>query len=362
MINYHLRPEPDQKRLLLLDQRLLPAQERYFACTKAEDVAQAIRDLVVRGAPAIGVTAAWGCWLAAVQLAKDGLDRSRYWEPLLTEALQKIARSRPTAVNLAWAVSRMRKVWLDNTPLTLSRLIDAWRQEAENIHVEDIERNIRLGAHGAGLINDGDAVMTHCNAGSLATAGYGTALGVIYAALEAGKQVKVIANETRPLFQGSRLTAFELRKAGVEVKVACDNACALLMHKGLVQKVVTGADRIALNGDTANKIGTHGLAVLARHFSIPFYIAAPCSSFDFNCLSGKDIPLEERMSDEVTRLAGRQLAPAGVEAYNFAFDVTPAALISGFITEHGVFRPPYFKSLAKLRELAGEALPASRQG
>ena len=352
MINYHIRPEPDQKRLLLLDQRLLPAQEQYFACLRAEDVTQAIRDMVVRGAPAIGVTAAWGCWLAAVQLEKEGLDKSRYWEPLLTEALQKIAQARPTAVNLAWAVNRMRKVWLDNMPLTLPRLIEVWQHEAENIHVEDIELNIRLGTHGAELIADGDTVMTHCNAGALATAGYGTALGVIYAALEAGKKIKVIANETRPLLQGSRLTAYELHKAGVEVKVACDNACALLMHKGLVQKVVTGADRIALNGDTANKIGTHGVAALARHFGIPFYIAAPASTFDFNCPTGKDIPIEERMSEEVTRLAGQQLAPAGVEAYNFAFDVTPAALISGFITEHGVFRPPYFKSLAKLRELA----------
>lgn len=357
MINYHIRPEPDQKRLLLLDQRLLPAQEQYFACLKASDVMQAIRDMVVRGAPAIGVTAAWGCWLAAVQLEKEGLDKSRYWETLLTEALQKIAMSRPTAVNLAWAVSRMRKAWMDNMPLTLPRLIEVWRQEAENIHVEDIELNIRLGAHGAELLSDGDTVMTHCNAGSLATAGYGTALGVIYASLEAGKKIKVIANETRPLLQGSRLTAYELHKAGVEVKVACDNAAALLMHKGLVQKIVTGADRIALNGDTANKIGTYGLAVLAKHFGIPLYIAAPCSTFDWHCPTGKDIPIEERMSDEVTRLpypGGQRLAPSGVEACNFAFDVTPAALISGFITEHGVFRPPYFKSFAKLRELAGE--------
>ncbi|MDR1242134.1 MAG: S-methyl-5-thioribose-1-phosphate isomerase [Deltaproteobacteria bacterium] len=348
MLNYHIRPEPGQKRLLLLDQRLLPGQEQYFICRNADDVTQAVQNMVVRGAPAIGVTAAWGCWLEAAHLEAEGLGESRFWEQLLDEALQKIAQARPTAVNLAWAVERMRKVWQKNTPLQLHALADIWRNEAENIHADDIELNIKLGAVGAELLTDGDTVMTHCNAGSLATAGYGTALGVVYAAVESGKKIRVIANETRPLLQGARLSAYELQKSGVEVTVACDNACALLMQKGLVQKVVTGADRIAADGDTANKIGTHGVAIMARHFGIPFYIAAPCSTFDFRA-TGDKIPLEERPADEVLRFNGTQISPAGVDAYNFAFDVTPAALISAFITERGIFKPPYGRSLNELR-------------
>ncbi|MDR2891474.1 MAG: S-methyl-5-thioribose-1-phosphate isomerase [Deltaproteobacteria bacterium] len=354
MLNYHIKPEPDQQRLLLLDQRLLPGQEQYFVCRNADDVVQAIREMVVRGAPAIGVTAAWGCWLAALRLEMDGLDKSRYWEPLLNEALQKIAQARPTAVNLAWAVNRMREAWVDLGAPDLASLVKAWQAVAEDIHADDIELNIRMGGHGAALLEDGDTVMTHCNAGSLATAGYGTALGVIYAAVEAGKKIKVIANETRPWLQGARLTAFELQKAGIEVKVACDNACAILMQRGLVQKVITGADRIAANGDAANKIGTHGVAVLARHFGIPFYMAAPFSTFDFNCASGKDIPIEERAPEEVTQFRGQQIAPQGVPAWNFSFDVTPAALVTAFVTEHGIFKPPYFRSLKKLRERAGQ--------
>jgi methylthioribose-1-phosphate isomerase len=352
MLINHIRPEPEQKRLLLLDQRLLPGQEQYFICRSVDDVVQAIHEMVVRGAPAIGVSAAWGCWLAAVQIEAEGLDKSRFWEQLLLEAMQKITQARPTAINLAWAVNRMRKAWMDNIPLNLHTLIKTWRLAAENIHADDIELNIKLGGVGAELLADGDTVMTHCNAGALATAGYGTALGVIYAALESGKKIRVITNETRPLLQGSRLSAYELQKFGVDVRVACDNACALLMQKGLVQKVITGADRIACNGDTANKIGTHGVAVMARHFGIPFYIAAPYSTFDFNCPAGKAIPIEERPDDEVLCFNGVQTAPMGVGAYNFAFDVTPAALISAFITEQGVFKPPYFRSLQKLRKKA----------
>jgi methylthioribose-1-phosphate isomerase len=235
--------------------------------------------------------------------------------------------------------------------LNLHALIKLWQHAAENIHADDIELNIKLGAAGAGLLADGDTVMTHCNAGALATAGYGTALGVIYAAVESGKKIRVIANETRPLLQGSRLSAYELQKSGVEVHVACDNACALLMRKGLVQKVITGADRIAANGDTANKIGTHGVAILAKHFGIPFYVAAPCSTFDFTCPEGNGIPIETRPPEEVLCFNGVRTAPPGVQAYNFAFDVTPAELISAFITEHGLFKAPYPSSLRKLRQM-----------
>jgi methylthioribose-1-phosphate isomerase len=352
MLTHHIHPEPEHKRLLLLDQRLLPLQEQYCICRTADDVVQAIRTMVVRGAPAIGVTAAWGCWLAAVQLEVECLDKSRFWEQFLLESLQKIAAARPTAVNLAWAVDRMRQAWTDNQPVTLHKLISIWQKEAENIHADDIELNIKLGEFGSELLEDGDTVLTHCNAGSLATGGYGTALGVIYAAVEKGKTIRVIADETRPLLQGSRLSAYELQKSGVAVRVACDNACALLMQKGLVQKVITGADRIAGNGDTANKIGTCGVAIMAKHFGVPFYIAAPYSTFDFNCLTGRDIPLEERPAEEVTCFSGVQTAPPGVEAYNFAFDVTSAKLISAFITEYGIFKPPYFRSLNKLRQKA----------
>jgi methylthioribose-1-phosphate isomerase len=219
--------------------------------------------------------------------------------------------------------------------------------------------NRRLGEHGAALIDDGDTVLTHCNAGALATAGYGTALGVIYAAHSAGKNIRVIADETRPLLQGARLTAYELKANGVPVTVACDNACALLMSKGLVQKVVVGADRIAANGDAANKIGSYGVAIMAKEFKIPFYIAAPSSSFDFNCPGGAAIPIEERVASEVSHLGERLLTPAGVPVYNFAFDVTPAKLVSGIITEYGVFKAPYGNSLLELKKrLARQGLSA----
>ena len=341
----HILPELEQKRLLLLDQRFLPQRAEYFICQNTSEIIYAIREMVVRGAPAIGVSAAWGCWIAALELEREGIGRSRHWKTLLREALQKIAAARPTAVNLDWAVKRMLRVWEDAKPSQLETLAELWLKEAAAIHLEDVEQNRKIGAAGAELIADGDTVMTHCNAGILATGGYGTALGVIYAAREAGKRVKVIANETRPFLQGARLTAYELSRSGIDVRIACDNACALLMSKGLVQKVITGADRIAANGDTANKIGTYGVALLAREFKIPFYIAAPSSSFDPACPNGNAIHIEERPEMEVTHLGGARIMPEEVNAYNFAFDVTPAALISGIITERGLFSPPYAQSL-----------------
>lgn len=347
----HIRPEPDYKRLLLLDQRFLPQREEFFTCRNASDIVYAIKEMVVRGAPAIGVTAAWGCWLATQYLEQQGLAASRHWKTLLEEALEAIALSRPTAVNLSWAVNRMRAIWRNNKNATLADLAAIWQKEAAVIQAEDIAMNRKMGAFGAELLEDGDTVLTHCNAGALATAGFGTALGVIYAAAAAGKRLKVIADETRPLLQGARLSAYELQASGIDVRVACDNACAILMSKGLVTKVITGADRIAANGDTANKIGTFGVALLAKRFGIPFYIAAPSSTFDFKCAKGADIPIEERPAREVTHLGDTALTPEGVPVYNFAFDVTPAKLISGIITEHGVFAPPYSKTLKKLKSL-----------
>lgn len=347
----HIKIEPTQKRLLLLDQRFLPVREEYFVCRNADEIIFAIQNMVVRGAPAIGVTAAWGCWLAALQLEQEGVGSSPYWKPLLDEALNRIAASRPTAVNLVWAVERMRSLWKrQEKKYNLIDVIECWGKEAAAIQEEDIAMNRKLGKHGAALISDGDTVLTHCNAGSLATAGYGTALGVIYAAYSAGKNIRVIADETRPLLQGARLSAYELHANGIPVTVACDNSAALLMSRGMVQKVVVGADRIAANGDTANKIGTFGVAVLAKQFKIPFYIAAPSSTFDFACRSGADIPIEERAASEVTHIGKNQLTPDGVPVYNFAFDVTPSKFISGIITEYGVFRAPYRNSLETLKK------------
>lgn len=347
----HIKADPKNKRLLLLDQRHLPLREEYFICRTVDELVFAIREMVVRGAPAIGVSAAWGCWLAALEMEHDDLGRSPHWRKLLDEALDRIAAARPTAVNLAWAVDRMRSIWKRHGDWGLIDTIEAWGKEAAAMQAADAAMNRKIGEYGAALIDEGDTILTHCNAGALATAGYGTALGVIYAAHFTCKNIRVIADETRPLLQGARLTAYELMKNGVPVTLACDNSCALIMSRGLVQKVVVGADRIAANGDTANKIGTYGVAILAREFGVPFYVAAPGSTFDFSCPDGAHIPIEERPGAEVTHFAGTQIAPEGVPACNFAFDVTPAELISGIITEHGVFKAPYGKSLAKLKKL-----------
>lgn len=344
----HIRPEPHNRCLLLLDQRFLPSREEYFACLNTGDIIYALQEMVVRGAPAIGVTAAWGAWLAALELQELGLDLGHNGRLKLMESLNAIASARPTAVNLNWAIRRMRDLWEASEPLKLEQLIPLWEEEAARIQAEDVAMNRLIGACGAGLLGDGDTVMTHCNAGALATAGFGTALGVIYAAVESGKRIKVITNETRPFLQGARLSAYELNKAGVPVTIACDNSAALLMQKRMVQKVITGADRIAANGDTANKIGTFGLALLAANFDIPFYIAAPSSTFDPVCPSGVDIPIEERPAREVTHLNDCQITPAGVPVYNYAFDVTPAELITGIITEKGLLMPPYPESIKRL--------------
>jgi methylthioribose-1-phosphate isomerase len=337
----HIQLAKDGKSLLLLDQRLLPSKEEYFACTDTETTIYALQTMVVRGAPAIGVTAAYGCWLAAREVAGEA-----QWKNKLSALLDRLEAARPTAVNLRWAVCLMREAWAPD--YDLGALADKWLAMAKEIHRQDIAINKAMGAFGAACIDDGDTVMTHCNAGALATAGYGTALGVIRAAHEQGKRVKVIANETRPFLQGARLTAYELARDGIPVTVACDNAAALLMKKGLVQKVVVGADRIAANGDAANKIGTFGVALLAKHFGVPFYVAAPASTFDLATATGEDIPIEERTPLEVTHVGTTQITPVGVPVYNFAFDVTPAELIAGIVTEKGVLRAPYTENIAKI--------------
>ncbi len=339
----HIRFIREEMTLDLLDQRLLPLQEERFLCRSLEDVIYALQTMVVRGAPAIGVTAAWGCCIAASECngASD-------WRPLLRDKLELLAEARPTAVNLRWGVEAMRREWEADSEQYLSSLMVAWLDMAESIHQEDVKTCRILGRHGAALMEDGDTVLTHCNAGALATAGYGTALGVIRAAVEEGKRIEVIADETRPWLQGARLTTWELHMDGIPVRVAPDNNCGLLMARGMVQKVVVGADRIAMNGDTANKIGTYMVAALAKRHGIPFYIAAPLSTIDPDTTTGRDIPIEERPSEEVVSMAGTRLVPEGVGAYNFAFDVTPAELISGIITEKGVIMAPYETSLRAL--------------
>lgn len=345
----HIRYSHQDNTLILLDQRYLPAREDDFPCRTTQDIIYALQTMVVRGAPAIGVTAAYGCALAAREVAAEA-----DWKTALSHRLESIAEARPTAVNLRWGVERMKKLWAANSTTDRQTLADLWLQEATRIHKEDIAINTRMGAHGAAVIDHGDTVMTHCNAGALATAGYGTALGVIRGAIDAGKKnISVIANETRPFLQGARLTAYELKEDGIPVTVACDNACGLLMRRGMVQKVVVGADRIAANGDAVNKIGTYSVALLAREHGVPFYVAAPLSTIDRNTPTGDDTPIEDRTPREVTHVGDTQITPEGVPVFNFAFDATPAALIAGIITEVGILRPPYAESIARAFSEAG---------
>lgn len=342
----HIQYSPEKDALVLLDQRFLPNREDWFVCRTTDDICFALVVMVVRGAPAIGVTAAYGCYLAGREVqGKEG-----DWKENLNAKLDQIENARPTAVNLRWAVREMRRVWNEAGAVALDELCSVWLERAKQIHAGDIEMCESIGRFGGEVIDDGDTVMTHCNAGALATAGYGTALGVIRGAVDQGKNVKVIANETRPFLQGARLTAYELHKDGIEVKVACDNACALLMKKGLVDKVVVGADRITANGDAVNKIGTYGVALLAKHFGVPFYVAAPVYTIDPETPSGDDVPIEDRDPKEVTHVGDHQITPDDVEVYNLAFDPTPNELIAGIITEKGVLRPPYTEAIAALFE------------
>ena len=325
-------------RLVLLDQTLLPSREVERAYERWEDVAEAIRSLVVRGAPAIGVAAAFGVALAAGQSRATGFD------DLLADletASKGLAATRPTAVNLFWALDRMKRVALAARGRPLDEVQGRLLDEAQAIREEDIAANRAMGAHGAGLVPPNARILTHCNAGALATAGYGTALGVVRAAHEQGKVALVWVDETRPVMQGSRLTAWECVREGIPHRLISDVVAASLMAQEQVDLVITGADRIAANGDTANKIGTYSLAVLARHHGVPFYVAAPLSTIDPALASGSAIPIEERSPDEVRRVGSQATAPADSPVYNPAFDVTPATLITAIVTERGVFRPPY---------------------
>jgi methylthioribose-1-phosphate isomerase len=331
--------------LLLIDQRLLPNEEVWLSYKDAEGVAEAIRSMVVRGAPAIGVTAAYGAAFGADAIYAG--DFIEFFEEF-SDVCDFLAATRPTAVNLCWALERMKTCARAHADLPGSELKAALFAEAHAIAAEDEILNRAMGAHGQELIPDGSRILTHCNAGALATGGFGTALGVIRAAVEAGKTVSVIADETRPWLQGARLTAWELLQDGIPVTLICDNMAGYLMSKGEIDCVIVGADRIAANGDTANKIGTYSVAILAREHDIPFYVAAPLSTIDLSLSDGSLIPIEERSASEVTHCGGHPIAPAGVAVRNPAFDVTPARYISAIITERGVATADFQTSLAGL--------------
>jgi methylthioribose-1-phosphate isomerase len=334
--------------LHLLDQLRLPGEEVWLRCETEQEVAAAIRTMVVRGAPAIGCAAAYGVALAARRLAaRPGPSGDLLAE--LDGAIELLRATRPTAVNLFWALDQMRDAARDAARTTagagVDAIVSALEARAQAIQADDIAMCRRIGQHGAALVPDGAAVLTHCNAGALATGGYGTALGVIRAAREAGKAVRVLADETRPFLQGARLTAWELVRDGFDVTLIPDGAAAFLMSRGEVSCIVVGADRIAANGDVANKIGTYGLAVAAARHGIPFYVAAPTSTLDPATATGADIPIEERAGDELLSLGGVALAAAGARARYPAFDITPAELVTAIITDRGVARPPYGESL-----------------
>lgn len=333
--------------LKLLDQTLLPHQSVFVECGTCGQVAEAIKNMVVRGAPAIGIAAAYGMAIAASSINTDQI--GEFIKELET-AGDFIKNTRPTAVNLSWAVDRIIARVKESSHLTTDRLKELVLSEAELIHREDITINKMIGFNGRDLIEDNFTVLTHCNAGALATGGYGTALGVIRAAKEQGKNVMVFADETRPFLQGARLTAWELQRDGIPVTLICDSMAGHFMRLSMVNCVIVGADRIAANGDTANKIGTYSLAVLAHENGIPFYVAAPLSTIDVNAKTGDDIPIEERNPVEVTTISGNLVAPEGISVLNPAFDVTPARYITAIITEKKLVYPPYdFEKL--LREL-----------
>jgi len=332
--------------VIMIDQRLLPMKEVYNEYISFIEVADAIKEMVVRGAPAIGVAAAMGIALGAIKIETNDMDE---FSAEFDSICSLIGKTRPTAVNLFWAINRMKRVFDENRgSCSVMKIKDLLKLEAMNICDNDIAVNRRLGKNGAELLKSGDTVLTHCNAGALATAGYGTALGVIRAAVESGKSIKMFADETRPFLQGARLTAWELMKDNIDVTVITDSMAGFLMKNGEIDAVVVGADRIAANGDVANKIGTYMVAVLASRHSIPFYVAAPLSTIDFDIKTGRDIPIEERSAKEVTHFSGSQVVPDGVKVKNPAFDVTPSELITAIITEAGVVKGNFLDGLKRL--------------
>ena len=328
-----------------IDQTRLPTEEIYVTCRTYQEVATAIRDMVVRGAPAIGVAAAMGIALGVKQSTAQDAAALR---TELGQICRAMGETRPTAVNLFWAIRRMQQKFETVAKQSLNQIRSTLVEEAQQMLLEDIAANQAMGRHGATLMPSSGGVLTHCNAGALATCGYGTALGVIRAAIESGKQLHVFADETRPFLQGSRLTAWELMKDGIQTTVIADNMAGAMMRQGKIKAVVVGADRIAANGDVANKIGTYSVAVLAREHSIPFYVAAPWSTVDMNTPTGEQIPIEQRSHREITHHAGKQVAPDGVLVENPAFDVTPGKYITAIVTESGIALPPFAESLKEL--------------
>ncbi|MBU0506264.1 MAG: S-methyl-5-thioribose-1-phosphate isomerase [bacterium] len=332
--------EWENNKVIMLDQRKLPTEETYVTCETWEDVAEAIKNMTIRGAPAIGVAAAMA---VAISLTVDRcpLSVKDDFIKYIHKVCDELFKTRPTAVNLKWALDRMRGILEENKNKSVDDIVQILIHEAKTIKDEDILTNKQMGEHGQVVLDDGDTVLTHCNAGALATAGWGTAVGVVYSAVQAGKNIKLIADETRPVLQGARLTAWEAQKCGLDVTVICDNMAASLMAKGLINKIIVGADRIAANGDVANKIGTYSVAINAKYHNIPFYVAAPFSTIDPQTPTGKEIPIEERDPIEVTKVGCKQLTPDGISIKNPAFDVTPHELITGIITEKGIFQLPY---------------------
>ncbi len=325
----------------MIDQRRLPLEERYVTCRGYEEVAEAIREMVVRGAPAIGVAAAMGVALGMLRAIGDP-------DAQFAAICKCLAATRPTAVNLFWAIERMKRVYEGARGRPVEEIRARLVEEAQRIKEEDIEINRAMGRHGAALVPDGKTVLTHCNAGALATAGYGTALGVVRAAVEAGKRIDVFADETRPFLQGARLTVWELQQDGIPATLITDSMAGHFLKSGRIGCVVVGADRIAANGDVANKVGTYGVAVLAKENNVPFYVAAPVSTLDLTLASGEEIPIEQRPAAEVTHVFGQPVAPEGTKVENPAFDVTPNRYVSAIITERGVARAPYEESLRRL--------------
>src|ERR1700677_159760 len=335
--------------VVFIDQTKLPTEEVFVTCTTHQQVADVIRNMVVRGAPAIGVAAAMGIALGVKNSkAENAADLKQDFDQIC----EAIRQTRPTAVNLFWAIRRMQEKFETLRSRPIAQIQEALIEESQRMHAEDIAANQAMGRHGATLMPSSGGVLTHCNAGALATAGYGTALGVIRAAVEAGKKIHVYADETRPFLQGSRLTAWELMKDGIPTTVISDNMAGVMMQQGKIGAIVVGADRIAANGDVANKIGTYTVAVLAKEHGIPFYVAAPISTVDLATPDGSKIPIEQRNQKEVTHIGGRQMTPDGVGIENPAFDVTPAKYIAAIITERGIARAPYTESLKKLSEVA----------
>jgi methylthioribose-1-phosphate isomerase len=328
--------------VVMIDQRRLPLEEKYVTCRTHEEVAAAIRDMTIRGAPAIGVAAAMGVALGVLHASQDSVDAQ------FETICRTLAGTRPTAVNLFWAIDRMKKVYGSLRGQPIAEIRRRLIEEALRVREEDIAICRAIGRHGAALVPDARTVLTHCNAGALATAGYGTALGVIRAAIESGKKVDVFADETRPFLQGARLTVWELEQDGIPTTLITDNMAGHFLKSGRIGCVVVGADRIAANGDVANKIGTYSVAVLARENQVPFYVAAPLSTLDLTLSSGDLIPIEQRAASEVTHVFGHAVAPAGATVENPAFDVTPARYVTAIITEKGVARAPYEESLRRL--------------